>query len=231
MEANEADQLQPTARGESSPAAIAASADGSAKWYRRAPFWRAVAGMALAITLGCIAVALETSFELSDSSARYHRRISQLSLRINRMRGEIASADRELASMRTEVAARDSLNRIRAAPDASFLRLAPPIPGETATALVAISRHLGRAVLEVSGLPPPRPAQTYILWWMLDGGASMKAAVFHTGADDRATIIAQLPTHGSIAAGMVTVEPESGADKPSGAVKLKGVTRKAEVKR
>src|SRR6266851_2932328 len=95
--------------------------------YRRVSFWRAIAGMAFAAAIACAIVAVESSFELFRRADHYNHRLTYLASRVRQMRGEIASADRELASMRVEVAARDDLARVLAAPDAQLIKLAPPI--------------------------------------------------------------------------------------------------------
>src|ERR1700730_4896529 len=98
----------------------------AAGWYRRVGFWRALAGMALALALACAIVALETSSELTHRSASYHRRLVQLVARIKQMRGEMATADRRIAGMRNEAAVRERLGHILAAPDTRLIRLGAP---------------------------------------------------------------------------------------------------------
>jgi hypothetical protein len=192
----------------------------AAKWYRRVGFWRALAGMALALALACAIVALETSSEMMHRSASYHRRLVQLVARIRQMRGEMATADQRIAGMRNEAAVGDRLGRILAAPDARLIRLGAP--GAGPSGLVAISRDLASAVCEVSNLPPARVGQSYMLWWMVEQRGPVKAAQFQTTADGHATVIAQLPGRENPSAAIVTVQPDDGTGKPAGAVKLKG---------
>jgi len=71
-------------------------------WYRRVSFWRSVAGMAVAIALGCTAIALETASELSWLNASFHRRLGLLGSRIARLRSETANSERQLAEVRAE---------------------------------------------------------------------------------------------------------------------------------
>src|SRR5438309_8049151 len=67
-------------------------------WYRRISFWRSIAGMALAIALGCAAVALDTASELSSRSTFFHHRLELLRGRISELRTEAADAERHLAA-------------------------------------------------------------------------------------------------------------------------------------
>lgn len=190
-------------------------------WYRRVGFWRALAGMALALALACAMVALETSSELTYRSASYHRRLVQLVARIKQMRGQMATADRRIAGMRNEAAVRDRLGHILAAPDTRLIRLGAP-GGAGPSGLVAISRTLASAVCEVSNLPPAAAGQSYMLWWTVERRGPIKAAQFQTAADGQATVVAQLPGRDNPSAAIVTVQPDNGPDKPAGAVKLKG---------
>jgi hypothetical protein len=191
--------------------------------YRRVSFWRAIAGMAFALAIACAIVAVESSFELFRRSDHYNHRLTYLASRVRQMRGEIASADRELASMRVEVAARDDLARVLAAPDARLIKLAPPDRASSASGLLAISKKLDHAVLQVSGLPQPARGSGYHLWLLGEKGETFHAAQFQPDAQGEAIVATQLPPHeASIAASEVTVEPATGSSKPTGAIQLKG---------
>ena len=191
--------------------------------YRRVSFWRAIAGMAFAAAIACAIIAVESSFELFRRADHYNHRLTYLASRVRQMRGEIASADRELASMRVEVAARDDLARVVAAPDAQLIKLAPPDRASSASGLVAISKKLDHAVLQVTGLPQPPRGSGYHLWLLVEKGEPFDAAQFQTDAQGDAIVATQLPPHEvSVAASEVTVEPAMGSSKPTGAIQLKG---------
>lgn len=192
------------------------------QWYQRLALWRALAGMAIAVALACAMVALETSSELFHRNAYYHRRLLRLIGHIHEMRGQIDSADRELAGMRDEDAAHSRLPLILAASDVRLFRLSPPrnVDGK---GFVAISRKVASAVIEVSDLPPPAAGQNYTLWWTFDRHAPVKAVQFRTAADGRAAILAKLPPIDSErTAALVTVEQGDAATVPAGEVKLRG---------
>jgi anti-sigma-K factor RskA len=235
MAADELKRIHPTAAAgaaEDLAPAVATQTNGASPWYARARFWRAVAGMALAIAIACIIVTLETSSELSYRSATYRRRVHQLSLSLQRMRGQIATADQQLATMRGSVLVRDNLNRILAASDVRLLRLQPVDSGTKTIATIAVSRKLSRAVLEVEGLPPAPPGQIYRWWWTLERGTMVAAAEFQTTIDSRAMVPAQLPPgQDAVAGAVVTAESGSAAEKPRGAVKLKSAPPKASARR
>jgi anti-sigma-K factor RskA len=191
--------------------------------YRRVSFWRAIAGMAFALAIACAIVAVESSFELFRRSDHYNHRLTYLASRVRQMRGEIASADRELASMRVEVAARDDLARVLAAPDAQLIKLTPPYRASSANGLVAISKKLDHAVLQVSGLPQPPHGSGYHLWLLVEKGEPLDAAQFQIDAQGGAIVATQMPPReASIEASEVTVEPATGLSKPTGAIQLQG---------
>jgi hypothetical protein len=191
-------------------------------WYRRVSFWRAVAGMALAIALGCAVVVIETASELSSSSSRYHRRLSLLGSRVSRMQTEIANAEQQLSAMRAEQAARTSMNRILSAPDAMLLRLGSNPHAATPHGLVAVSKKAGNAMLEVVGLPSAADG-AYVMWWLPSQGRPVKAVQFQPGADQRVSVIAEMPPRGARIAGVIiTREAGKSTDKPVGVVMLEG---------
>jgi hypothetical protein len=202
-------------------------------WYRRVGFWRAAAGMALALVLACAAVVFEFASEMSHRSSHYRLHIAQLYDRIDRMRGKIVTADRRLAGMRSEVAAREDLNRILASPDTQLMRLASSDNHSAGTSgLIAVSKSLRSAVVEVAGLPPLPRGQTYAVSWMLKHGGTARAAQFQTDVEGRGSAIVKLPPREGVIVGtIVTVESEESADRPIASVKLRSVTLKAETTR
>ncbi len=197
-------------------------------WYRRVSFWRSVAGMAVAIALGCAVVALETSSELLSRSTRFHRRLELLGSRISRLRTEVADAKRELSSMRAEQLARANVNRVLAAPDVMLLRFTPGA-GINARGLIAISSQANDAVLEVAGLQAAA-GHTCVMWWLLAQGPPAKAAEFNPAADERLSLAIRMPPRGTMIAGaIITLEAGGPPDKPDGRVMLRGMLPKPQV--
>jgi hypothetical protein len=197
-------------------------------WYRRVSFWRSVAGMAVAIALGCTAIALETASELSWLSANFHRRLELLGSRIARLRTEAASSERQLSEVRAEQLARADINRILSAADVRLLRLTPGA-GTDARGLVAISRHAGGAIIEVAGFPAAA-GHTGAMWWLLAQGPPAKAAELNPGADGRLSRAIQMPPRGARIAGVIiTLEPGMVPDKPNGRIILRGVLSRPQI--
>jgi anti-sigma-K factor RskA len=197
-------------------------------WYHRVLFWRSVAGMAIAIALGCAAIALEMTSELSSRSANFHRRLELLSSRIARLHTEAADAERQLAVMRDERLARTRVNRVLSAPDVMVLRLTPGA-GSNTHGLVAISRREGAAIIEISGLSATA-GHTSVLWWLPAHGPPAKGAEFDPGADGRLSRAIQMPPRGAKIAGViVTLGSGKSPGKPGGKILLKGVLPSPQV--
>jgi hypothetical protein len=193
--------------GEALPTAAPGSEDGAAPtaakvppWYRRVGFWRAVAGMAVAVAIGCAAVAAEYSTALIGRTRNYHFRLHQLAANITTMRGEIASADREIAGMRTAAQLNDGLKKIIAEPDSRLIRLEAPGHAARPSGVIAFSAALRRAALAIDGLPALPNGGAYGLWWLGGKHALLKAAQIRPDSTDKAAIMIALP------AGSETIE-------------------------
>lgn len=212
----------------------AASAEGASAparlppWHRRVAFWRAVAGMALAMALACAIVVAEFSTELVARTRHFHHRLRQLSSNLDTMRGKIASADREIAGMRNTVEIDDNLRRILAEPDARLIRLAPPGRASQTAGVVAFSPLLQRAAIEIAGLPAPATGRLFKLWWMRGKRVPLMAVRFSTGAAGKAALMIALPAGDQIIEGaMITADSPAAMAKPDGATILKGAVAPA----
>jgi len=194
-------------------------------WFRRTSFWRAVAGMAAAIALGCALVALETASELSSTSTYFHHRLGLLGSRASLMRAQIEDVERELTAMKADRTARANLDRILAAPDAKLMRLRPAA-ARNAKGLILVSKQAGEAVCEVAGLPAAAD-RIYVMWWLPVRGEPAIAAQFQPRPDDHLSVVVQMPAHGTAIAGaIVTLEAAKPLTKPIGPVVLKGALPK-----
>jgi Anti-sigma-K factor rskA, C-terminal len=220
---------QPSAKAaEQNEAETARQLPASGPWYHRVLFWRSVAGMAIAIALGCAAIALEMTSELSSRSANFHRRLQLLSLRSVRLHTEAANAERQLAAMRDERLARIKVNSVLSAPDVVVLRLMPGT-GSNIHGLIAISRQEGAAIIEISGLSAT-PGHTSVLWWLLAHGPPAKGAEFGPSADGRLSRAIQIPPRGTRIVGViVTLGSEKSPSKPGGRILLRGVLPSPQV--
>ena len=194
-----------------------------APWYRRVAFWRAVAGMAFALAIACAVVAAEFSSALIERTHHYRNRLHQLSSNLIAMRGEIASADREIAGMRSAVEVDDAWKRIIAEPDARLIRLTAPRRVTAAGGVIAFSPGLRRAAIEISGVPVLPRGRAYVLWWLCGKRGPVRAARLSLGAADKAALMIALPGSGeSIEGAIITTDSPSSIAKLSGDAVLQG---------
>jgi Anti-sigma-K factor rskA len=191
-------------------------------WYLRLALWRAIAGMAFAIALACVIVALEHASQLSSSSTHYHHRLRVLSARVAQIQTELADARRQLSVMRAEQDSRETMNRILQSRDAAVVPLGADVANHNTSGLIAISKNAGKAMLEVAGLPAS-PGNWYVMWWLPAGKPPVRAAQFRTDSDGRAAVRVQMPpVHQPILGSMITDERDGSPGQPSGQIVLKG---------
>jgi hypothetical protein len=210
------------------------SADGRAgttspsRWYRRVTFWRAVAGMALAIALACAVVAGEFSSALISRTRHYRDRLHQLTSNITAMRGRVARDDREIAGMRNTVEIEDDLRRILAAPDARLIRLAPPGRAAQTAGVITFSPALHTAAIQLAGLPAPAAGTFLNLWWTRGKHAPLMAARLRPTAGGEAALTIVLPAADQVIEGaIVTVDSSAASTQPDGEMILKGTVARA----
>lgn len=212
--------------GETTTAAPANGEGAVAKrsqWYRRVAFWRAVAGMALAIAIASAMVTAEFSTALLERTRHFHYRLHQLSTNLDTMRGKVASADREIAGMRITVEIDDDLRRILAEPDARLIRLTPPGRASQTTGVIAFSPALHRAAMELAGLPAITTGDELNLWWTRGKRTPIIAVHFVPRASGKAALMIALPTgEDAIEGAMITVDSTAGGSKAESTPILKG---------
>jgi anti-sigma-K factor RskA len=82
------------------------------------------------------------------------------------------------------------------------------------TAEVAYSRQLGKAAIDVTGLPPAPDGKTYQLWYVGAGGTITSAGLFGVDAEGngQALLAGQAAPTDKVA---VSVEPAGGSDQPT----------------
>lgn len=190
---------------------------------RRAALWRAVAGMALALTLAIAIVAFEVSSEFVRRLSTYRTRIASLNQKVKKLSHEAVRSEKRLEAARKEIASRDRLKAILLAPDLLTIKLAPPSSGDNASGSIALSQKAGGGLLKAIGLVSPSEGQVYDVWWIMKKAPPAKAAEFRSGADRTATVYLDMPPPGENASACeVTLEPSQGGIEPSGPVRLKG---------
>lgn len=200
-------------------------------WFRRVSFWRAVAGMAFALAIGCAVVAAEFSSALIARTRHYHDRLRQLSSNISAMRGKIAHADREIAGMRTAAEVDDSLRRILAEPDSRLIRLEAPGRATAPDGVIAFSPGLRRAAIEIGGLPVVTGGSAYTIWWECGKRGPLEAARITPGATGKAALVIAAPSASeTIEGAIVTSDSAAARAKPVGESVLKGVVVRTPVR-
>ena len=84
----------------------------------------------------------------------------------------------------------------------------------TLTAEVAYSRQLGKAAIDVTGLPPAPQGSTYQLWYVGADQVARSAGLLTADADGHGSMLLQGDPNTAAAVGM-TVEPAGGSDQPT----------------
>lgn len=198
-------------------------------WWRRAPFWRAVAGMGFAATLAALIVLAEFSRVLSHRTTHYLRHLHAMNETVQQLKHRIVSAERRNATVAERVSTDEALKRIVAAPDLETIKLSDPdatkpasAPMQAPSGTLAISSGQRAAILQVAGLTPAAKGTVYRVWWeeKHKPGTTL-AAEFIPDSDGKATVPMPLPPQDAVT---VTVTREAGTDapRPSGATVLKG---------
>jgi hypothetical protein len=183
-----------------------------------AALWRALAGMAISLALGCFIVMLEFTSQAAHRAARMHRHAEALLSRVARLETEIAAERARIATAHRELAAAETLRALLRAPDAGMLQLSPPVSpppaaggrnvasAERPEATLALGPREHRAVLMVAGLKPVANDSLFVLWWTASHGAPVRAAEFRTAADGSALVTVALPAGLNVTTAMVTAE-------------------------
>lgn len=171
-----------------------------------AALWRALAGMAISLALGCFVVMLEFTSQAAHRADRMHRHAEALRSRVSRLETEIAAERARIATAHRELASADTLREILGAPDLRRVPLMPSGAGKE-RALLAFSVSRRSAVLQVDGLAPPATQdKTFVLWWSASHGAPVRAAEFRTASDGSALVTVALPGGLNVTTAMVTAE-------------------------
>jgi anti-sigma-K factor RskA len=196
--------------------------------YRRAPFWRAVGGMALAIAFGWAAVASEIASELSSRNTSLYRLVESLRSRISELRIEVIDAERRDAATRAELATSVEIDSVLSAPDLIVLRLRPP-SGTSAHGLLAISKQTETAIVELAGMSTETD-KACTLWWLLAQGDEVRANLLHPDAKGRLSSAISMPPRGiRIVGAIITLEPGKHTNKPKGRLVLEGALANPQI--
>ena len=197
-------------------------------WWRRPLFWRAVAGMGLAVALAALIVLAEFSRVLSYRTTNYLRHLRAMNQTVQQLKRRMVSVERRSATVAERASADESLKRIVAAPDLRTIKLTGADRAKEANARVqlpsgtlAMSAAQRAAILQVAGMNAAPKGTVYRVWWEEKRKPEILAAEFIPDSDGKATVPMPLPPQEALT---VTVTREAGTDapEPSGATVLKG---------
>jgi anti-sigma-K factor RskA len=182
-------------------------------------------GAALAASIAIVTTTLAYHFSGQFSATRHaaEAEVAALDARVRDLDVKLMNRDRELISLREQLATASQMTRAVLAPDLHTIKLMPMPPAPDAAGLVAMSASRGHCVVEIAGLPPSPTDKTYELWWIGSKSGPVRAALFNPGPDGGATVTPESPPEGEqILASAVTLEPARGMNKPTGSMYLKG---------
>ena len=199
-----------------------------APWWRRPLFWRAVAGMGLAVALAALIVLAEFSRVLSHRTTNYLRHLHAMNQTVAQLKRRIVSAERRSATVAERASADEALKRIVAAPDLRTIKLTGADRAKDASArlqipsgTLAMSAAQRAAILQVAGIRAGAKGIVYRVWWEEKRKPETLAAEFIPDSDGKATVPMPLPPQDASTV-IVTREVGTDAPKPSGATVLKG---------
>jgi hypothetical protein len=204
----------------------------SAGGRRRGP-WRAVAGMAICLSIGFAIMFGIVANNRSDvvrspaTSDPLLTRIAASKKMAAQPERRLAPAQRSLRDASEQVEQRNRMDgskgpmmAVLIAPDHETIKLTSPNPGDIANGTATVSRKMEGAVLSLHALPSPPAGKFCNAWWMLKNAPPAKAGEFVSGIDQ--SIYLDPPPQGSIPISFAITIESSGATKPSGRVMLEG---------
>jgi hypothetical protein len=199
-----------------------------APWWRRPLFWRAVAGMGLAVALAALIVLAEFSRVLSYRTTKYLRHLHAMNQTVQQLKRRIVSVERRNATVAERASADEALKRIVAAPDLRTIKLTGAdrakeagAKGQLPSGTLAMSAAQRAAILQVAGIRAGAKGTVYRVWWEEKRKLETLAAEFIPDSEGKATVPMPLPPQDASTV-IVTREVGTDAPKPSGATVLKG---------
>lgn len=196
---------------------------GRARATSRVGLWKAAtAALAAAAIVLAIYAGMLTG-QVRRIAGAYQQEFVVIAGQVTGMRGQLAAARAQVATLEGVLNDRHRLDRVLQSPDLRLIRLAPLPAAPQASALVAISEARHTAMIQALKLPPTPPGKTYELWWITRQSGPVKAGLFTVTSEN--TVIAPAtppPTGEHLQLSAVTLEPAGGVSKPTGSMYLKG---------
>jgi len=154
----------------------------------------------------------------SDASSE----VAALTARLIEVQRNVDTTGDQLTALQAKVAQTTDLTLASLGPDARVCRLSALPAAPTAAGVIALSHSQGSAMLEVSGLPPTPDEKAYEVWW-IEKQDALRAGLFEPSSQGATIVSLDLPPPGAVVlAGAITLESRGGAEKPGGAMYLKG---------
>jgi hypothetical protein len=186
----------------------------------------ALAMLASASVAAVVAVLVSSIFftaRLRSIAAENSNEIGTLTTRLIEIERNVETTGNQLETLQARVAQTTDLTLATVGPDARVIHLMPQSAAPSAAGNVALNRTEGAAMLEVSGLPPTPDEQQYEVWWVGQQKGPLKAGSFEPLSQGATIVSLDLPPPGEVVLGSeITLESRGGAEKPSGAMYLKG---------
>jgi len=182
-----------------------------------------IASAAIAAAVAIVVSVVIINSRVHDSSNETSNEIAALTAQVVDMHRKLDTTGDQMADLQAKVAQTTDLTLASLGPDAKIARLAGLPASPSATGTIALSHSQGTAMLEVSGLPPTPDDKKYEVWWIGEKQGPLRAGMFEPANHGSTIVSLDLPPAGEVVlAGTITLEPQEGVDKPSGAMYLKG---------
>jgi anti-sigma factor RsiW len=137
-----------------------------------------------------------------------------------RVKNELAELSKQVQESQQELSRQREVLAILSSPGARVTELAGTGVAPSAHGMVAYDQS-GRAIVMTKSLPAPPAGKAYQLWFIA-GGSPIPGKVFKTDSTGKAIMNDQIPREAlNASAFAITMEPESGVDKPTGEIYLK----------
>ena len=182
--------------------------------------------LAAATVAAVVSIAVSYAFftwRMRGNSSDTSKEIAVLTARLIEVQRNVDTTGDQLTALQAKVAQTTDLTLASLGPDARVARLSGLPAAPSATGVIALSRSQGSAMLEVSGLPPAPDEKEYEVWWIGEKQDAFRAGLFEPSSQGATIVSLDLPPPGEVVlASAITLESRGGAEKPSGAMYLKG---------
>jgi anti-sigma-K factor RskA len=139
------------------------------------------------------------------------------------VREELSKREQETSVLRKTLAQRDDMLTFLRSAHVKVVSLTGVESARSAGAFLLYDKETKRAFFYAFNMPPLPPGKTYQLWAIVD--KPMSAGTFRTDSGQKSRVVLKdLPDLSRISKFAVSLEPEGGRPKPTGAIYLAGET-------